>query len=292
MAALTGEVTSTTGAVYIPEKWSDLVIKFREANLKAANFFERRDQDISDSGDTIHFPLATTHTAVEYTEGQQLEDLLQANTETEVEMDIDEYWVNPFVVSDRLAKQSQYDQKAINYRAAGYAIATNIDSALLALSDEFTNTAVNAAGTAISNLDLTDCQYQLDALNVPEEDRMWFLHPVCIKDLMDLTGDYFTSSDFTGANAVSSGKIAGLVGMMLGSPVCKTTNVPTSTTGSPATTYYENVYAHKEAIGCAMQITPEVQEKADINLQGVLCNVRALYGLVTLRADHGIVLNR
>lgn len=188
-----------------------------------------------------------------------------------------------------LSKQSKYDKKALNFKNAGYVIAKAVDTAILDDSANYTNSAVNTAGTSVANTDLTQCQYVLDALDVPEEDRMWFMHPVVIKDLFDLSGNYFTSIDFTDTKALIKGQ---LQRMLLGSPVVKTTNVPTGTTGSPAATYYKNIYAHKQATGVAMQWQPEVQEERSVNFQGDLCNVRALYGIKTLRANHGVILNR
>lgn len=281
--------TSTTGAVFIPEVWSELVLEFRKKRLQAANFFERRDMEVMNFGDTIHFPSDTEYTVVDYTQGNRLTSSLEANTEDEITLTVDQYKVRPFVVSDKLSKQSQYDKKALNFRNAGYAIAKAIDSAIFARSSEFTNAAINTAGTAVVPADLTEAQETLDNLDVPEgEERGWFLSPSTIKDLMDNSGNYFTSLDFSQTQSLVYGQLHYL---LLGSPVYKSTNLPTGTTGSPATTYRKNIYAHKEAIGVAMQIAPEVQESYEVDLQGTLCNVRALYGTVCLRPESGVIIN-
>ena len=80
--------------------------------------------------------------------------------------------------------------------------------------------------------------------------------------------------------------------LLLGSPVVKTTNLPTGTSGSPVSTFRKNMYFHKSAIGLAMQKDIEYQEAYDLDLQGMLCNARALYGTTTLRANHGVLLYR
>ena len=287
--AISNVDTVTTGTVFVPEIWSELVLKFREKYLGAAKFFERRDMEVMNYGDIIHFPQVTEFTATSYTEGNKLEDSLAVNTEDDVDLTVDQYKVRPFLVSDKLSKQSKYDKKAINFKAAGYSVAKAIDSAILADSANYTNDAINAAGTAITNIDLTEAQTVLDELDVPEDERMWFFHPRVLKDLMDLSGNYFTSLDFSEVKALVKGQINK---MLLGSPVTKTTNVPTGTTGSPSATYYKNVYAHKQATGVAMQIKPETQEEYSVNFQGTLCNARALYGIKTLRANHGVIVNR
>lgn len=281
--------TSTTGAVYIPEIWSELVLEFRKKRLQAANFFEHRDMEVMNFGDTIHFPADSEYTVVSYTEGNRLTSSLAANTDSEVVLTVDQYKVRPFLVSDKLSTQSKYNKKALNFRNAGYAIAKAIDTAIFARSSEFTNAAINTAGTAIVPADLTEAQQVLDDLDVPEgEERGWFLSPATIKDLMDNSGNYFTSLDFTMTPSLVYGQLHYL---LLGSPVFKTTNLPTGTTGSPSTTYRKNIYAHREAIGVAMQIAPEVQEEYNLDLQGDLCNVRALYGTVCLRPASGVIIN-
>lgn len=289
MAALSNTDTRTTGAVYIPENWSDLVLYFREKNLGASRFFERRDQDVMNFGDKIHFPIPTEYNVYNYSDGDKLEDNLDVDTDGEKVLTIDLVPMRPFLVLDTLSAQSKYDKKAVNFKNAAYVIAKSIDTAILAQSASFTNSAINAAGTAITNLDLTEAMTTLDALDVPSEERAWFMHPTTIKDLMDLTGNYFTSIDFTGTQSLVNGEITSL---LLGSRVVKTTNVPTGTTGSPAATYYKNIYAHKSAIGVAMQKNVQVQEEYSVNFQGSLCNVRALYGVLALRTDHGVIVNR
>lgn len=295
MASLVSVNTSVSGATEIPEVWAQFVEEHRDANLTAGKFFMDFSQYVSSSGDVIHIPQnLIEQTPATFTEGQRLTDKLQADTESETTITLDTYKVNPFVVSDQLEKQSAYLSKALKYKKAAYAIAKQIDSQILAHSSSFTTTQVNNGGTTITNLDVTEAWTRLNANNVPDEDRQWFFHPWAIKDLYDLSGNYFVSMDF----AEDKPLVKGWTGRaILGSPVVISTNVPTQTTGSPAVAAYANIYAHKEAIYQAHQFRPGVQESKpgdglSIDIQGVLCNVRSLYGTSLGRGDHGVVIDR
>jgi hypothetical protein len=280
--------TTTTDAVFIDEKWDEWVIRFREKNLKAAPFFRRLDATVSESGDLIHIPKVTERSATTFTVGGSLYDDLDPQTETDIQLSVNTYTVSPFLIPDLVSQQAMYNRKAAEYQTSGYAIAKKLDTDVLADYSNYTNTAINSSGTTIDNKDITSAQVTLDEADVPEEDRMFFMHPRCRKDLLDLTGDYFTSIDFSSTKGLESG----IVGYLVGSPTVFTTNVPTASVGSPSTSRYVNIYAHREATALGMQWTPQVQEQYKIERQGTLCNVRALYGIKTTRADHGVAIYR
>jgi len=284
--------TRQTGSVYIPRILSDMIIKVREKKLRAAHFVTRRN-DAKYAGQTIDFPVATAATSFNYVDGNRLSDNLQASIDTKVSLTISQVPMSPFLILDTLSAQAKADKKAVEYVNSSYVIAKAIDTSILSEGLNFsTNTIQNEGApttTALTNTHLTAAQMTLDDLDVPEEDRVWFFRPKVLKDLMDLTGNYFTSLDFSKTQALVEGQIHF---MLLGSPVVKTTNMPTATAGSPVATYGKNMYFHKDAIGVAMQKDVETQEEYNMDMQGTLCNVRALYGTATLRANHGVLLYR
>jgi hypothetical protein len=177
----------------------------------------------------------------------------------------------------------------MKYKKAAYAVAKNFDSYVLALSSSFTTTAVNSGGSTITNNDLTEAWATLNGNDVPTQERSWIFDPWCIKDLYDLTGNYFTSTDFSNRQGLVSG---GNPAPLLGSPVYISTNMPSTTAGSPAQPIITNIYAHKEAIGWAAQFKDDVQEDYMMELQGTLCNVRNLYGASLLNGAMGVQIKR
>jgi hypothetical protein len=297
MANITGQNTSTTGDYRISEVWSERVAEQLQANLQATRTFADFSEEVMSRGDVIHIPSKeTAKSVVTFTEGNQLLDNLAAATETGTNLTIETYEVLPFTVSRKLKKQSFYREKDLEYRNAAYAIAKAVDTAILANSSSFDNT-VNSGGGTITNKDLTQALTNLDEADVPETDRTWLFSPASLQDLMDLSGNYFTSFDFAGAKTLVEGTRGLLSDMILGSPAIKTTNLPTGSFGSPATSGVYNLYAHRDAIAYAMQFRPTVEETkpgdgVEINIQGQFCNVYTLYGTTAWRTDHGVRIGR
>jgi len=283
MSALSNSNNRTTNAVEVPEVWSSLVLEFQKENLVLANLVERRDMDVANYGDVIHFPVTAALSAGSYTDGARATENLSANTDTEVTVTINQApWVN-FCIVWTLSAQSKYDIKAERLRAAVHGVNKSIDSYLAGLTTSFATT-VNSGGGALVLDDVVDSFTTLNTANVPSENRAWVLKPICYGDLLKLTGNYFTSIDFRGNKPMTDGQI----GMLLGSPVYFSTNM--GTVGSPAVT--RNLYFHKQALGLAMQKDVKVEETYDQDAQGDLVTVKSLYGASVLRADYGVVLER
>jgi hypothetical protein len=279
----------TTHANYIPELWPGMVIEFRDKNLVMAGLVDRRDIDASQYGDVLHYPVTSSGTAVTYAAGNRLTDNLQVDTDGKVDITIDQFKMHPFHIPWNVKDQVKYDTMALAMRQSGEAVARVIDSAIHteAISG-FTGTAQNdPAAAQVDDLALGDIVGAYVALNssdVPSTDRAWVFHPSAYGELLSISGNYFTSFDFRQGRPLENG----MIGQMLGSPVYQSTNVGTKSEGSPAETAYANLYFHRDALGVAMQHTPEVESAYDIDTQGILGNVRAGYGLKTLRADHGL----
>lgn len=285
MANISGMNSAATDAVFIPQMYSKLVLAARHANLVAAKLFENRSSD-GKLGSAVDFPIKSTMASVAWTIGKRLTDNLAAATETKKTITMDQEVVAPFHISKRLKTQELYDQVALSAKESMYAVEKTIDTYVLGKSSEFTNAAVGTAGVALTNIVCTAAVQSLDIVDAPATERFWLLDPRCKKDLFDLTGNYFTSMDFAGSKAL----VTGQQGDLLGSPVYFSTNLPTGTTGSPATTYRKNIYAHKQAIGVVMQREAEYEIEYDIDTQGWIGNTSALFGAAGLRVDHGVIV--
>ena len=289
MASLVGVNTSVSSAVDIPEFWDKYVIQLLESNLVADKVMMDFSYKIKGGGDTIHIPTnQILQTAATFTEGNRLTDKLQANTETTKDISVATHKVNPFVISKRLDAQSIYDEKALKFKKAAYAVAKAFDSAMLALAVS-SHPTVNSGGSTITNLDVTECWTRLNDHDVPASDRAWVFNPWCVKDLYDLTGNYFTSMDWTSEKPLTNGQMPK---MLLGSPVYISTNVAQTAAGSPAQNLMNNLYIHKEAVGFAANFRDATEYEYDMDIQGYLGNVGSLYGGVLLDGYKTITLNR
>lgn len=286
MATLTGLHTPTTNAVEVPELWPGLVLEFQKSNLVFANLVERRDQDVANGGDIIHFPVTAEASAVAYTNGKRVTDNLNANTDTEATLTINKFYFSGFHIPYHLAAQSKYDIKAERARAAGYAIAKQIDSDISALYSSLSNSVINDAADDLVVADIIGAYTTLNAKDVPTTDRAWVFDPSAYGELLSMTGNYFISYDFRQGRPMENG----LIGQILGSSVYQSTNVPTVSEGSPASTVYKNLYFHKQAFACAMQVMPSVDDVYDADTMGDLFNVKTAYGVTVLRGDFGVAI--
>jgi len=293
MAASTNQLTNendlTTHANYIPEVWPGMVVDFRESNLVMSNLVNRRDIEVANYGDTFYYPITSKGTAVTYVAGYKLSDSLQVDTDDVITLSIDQFKMHPFHIPWNVADQVKYDTMAINMRQAGVAIAEAIDSYVHSVAIAGFTTHVNdPSGTAqVADLAIDDILTAFTTLNtsdVPSGERAWVFHTSAYKELLSL--DYFVKHDYVDDSPMTTG----LIGSMLGSPVYQSTNVGTTTGGSPAETTYGNLYFHRDAIALAMQRQPEMEQQYDIDTQGIFGNVRTGFGCVILRADHGVVI--
>ena len=277
---------------YIPRILSDYILGVREKNLQAAKFVTRRDMDVAEFGQTVDFPVDADFTAYNYADGNRLTDNLSSAIDTIVSLTVSQIPMRPFMILDTAKTQAKADLKALKLKRAGYIIAKTIDSSILSEGLNFSANTIqneNTPTTAITLAQLVACKATLDKLDVPEEDRVWFLSPQVIQDMMGLPGNYFTSLDFAQTQSLVKGQISQL---LLGSPVVVTTNLPTGTSGSPVSTFTKNMYFHKSAIAVATQRDVEYQEEYNMDLQGTLRNARSMYGTKCLRSNHGVLLYR
>ena len=277
--------TTTTNANEIAQIWSPLVVEFLQANLVLAKLVTDRSVDVATKGDTIYFPVTATRTTYAYTDGMRLTDTLGANTDSNVTLTINQARISPALIPWTLEAKSKYDQKALRLRESTYGIAKFIDSYIAALATGFSYN-VTTTSVTVANL-LTAFQY-LNVANVPNDDRAWVFHPSVVSDLVGLTAGFFIQTLSSDEKSLMTGKI----GMILGSPVYISTNVYPSTSGSPASSVYANMYFHRSAIGYAALKKPEIESEYFMDAQGELINVRCLFGAVMLDSKRGCTITR
>ena len=285
MSAIQNLNTTTTNANEIAQIWSPLVVEFLQANLVLAKLVTDRSVDVATKGDTIYFPVTATRVTYAYTDGMRLTDTLGANTDTNVTLTINQARISPALIPWTLEAKSKYDQKALRLRESTYGIAKYIDAYIAALATGFT---YNITTTSVTVANLLKAYEYLNVANVPQDERAWVFYPTILSDLIALTSGFFIQTLSSDEKSLMTGK----VGTILGSPVYLSTNIYGSTSGSPASTVYANMYFHKSAIGLAMLKKPEIESEYFLDAQGELINVRTLFGAVVLDAKRGCTITR
>jgi len=268
-------MTTTTGDVFIPEVWSKMVLMATEPELVLANLVTRLDSDVAGKGKSIHVPNVSSLAANDKVAGSEVQ--LQAPTETEVEVTIDQHKESSFLVEDILALQADYSLSKMYSEKAGKAIAKAIDSSIAALASGF-STTYGTYNTAITTDVILDSIEALDEADVPMSDRHFVYRPDVKRDLLDLST--YTSKDFVSGAPVSSG----LIGDLYGVKTYMSTNIVK--TGNNT----DNMLFHKEAIALAMQQSPRVQSEYSAKDLGTVVVVDTVYGVKELRDDFGVLI--
>ena len=297
MAYPTPAVTTTTGAVFIPEIWSDEVIAAYKKNLVAANVFKKMSFK-GKKGDVIHIPKPTRGAAS--VKAASTAVTLIAATETEVQVPINLHYEYSRFIEDIVEVQALSSLRRFYTEDAGYALAKQVDTNLINLGSGFNGgsgtTAYNKAligsnGTteyvAGSNNEavLTDAAIRrtiqrLDDNDVPTEGRFFLVPPSARNTLMGL--DRYTAMDFVGeagnANTIRNGQIGNLYGM----PVYVSSNADT-TSGSAAARVC--LMGHQDAAVLVEQMSVRSQTQYKQDHLSTLYTSDTIYGVKELRDD-------
>lgn len=239
-----------TSGVFIPELWSDEVRRFRDQKF-VATMYTKKVSFEGRKGDTLHLPYISR--AAVNTKLPETPVTLQSRTESEFTMTIDQYKESSFMIEDILNIQSAYNLRREYTREAGYALARDMDNAVLALRAAVNNFAAQRiyntvdgtlAGSASRPLDqaaILAAKEILDLADVPEEGRVLMVGVQQYNDL--LTIDAFVRDEYVSVRPTETGR----VGQIYGIPVIKTTQI-----GRNSATGYVN------GTGAAAQPTPGV----------------------------------
>jgi hypothetical protein len=264
------------------EVWAQEMIVARESYLVAAKCVKRFDSEVKNFGDIIHIPEVADLHVHAVTEGETV--TYQANTENEEQITIDKYYEVSFLVHDKFAAQTKYRYAQEMAKKAGYALAKQMDTDILALYANAAN-SIGDGNTVISKANLLAAIALLDGADVPSDDRHFIVEEVGKAQLFNI--DDFIKYDSTGqaSPAVTGSRQGGEFGSIYGIKVHVSTNVPTEV-ATPDVVH--GLLFHRDAIGLAVQkdIKTETQRKAE--LLADLWVSQALYGVHMIREDHAV----
>jgi len=276
----------TDSAMLIPEKWSNRVNDFFRAQLKAAAFFEDWSEDVADGGDIIHRPVITEMAA--QTKTAATEVVLQDNTDSTITLTINTHKHVAFMIEDVVSSKFKGSYKAQDVYAknAGYTTAGSLEDALLLLINGFSQT-VGSSSANLADSNIRAAIAYLDAANVPQEDRAFFLHPNVVWNQLMGIDRYTLVQNVAGAN---NPVLKGQTHTLYGYPVITTSRL-TVTTG-----HRNGGYAHSSAIAFAvanpsgMSGPNHVRLQTDYILQhlGTLVVADVIFGAIENRDTSGV----
>jgi len=299
----TNQVGVAVAGNFIPELWSDEVIGAYKSNLVVANLVTKLSHK-GKKGDTIHIPVPARGSASAKAVNTQV--TLSAATNSVVNVSIDQHYEYSKLIEDIAEVQSLASMRKFYTDDAGYALATQVDTKLFALTEALQSGTVggsNAAawetavigsvgttaytGNSSNAADITDAGIRamilkLDNADVPMDNRSLICPPIAASDMLGI--NRFTEQQFIGSgDAIKTGKI----GQIYGCDVFITSNAPTTTTANTATDRV-GVLLHKDALVLAEQLGVRSQTQYKQEYLGDLFTSDTIYGVAELRNDAGV----
>jgi N4-gp56 family major capsid protein len=297
----TNHVTLTTANTFIPEVWSDEIIASYKKSLVMANLVKKMNFK-GKKGDTVHIPAPTRGSASLKAASTQV--TLQAATESEVVVTIDKHYEYSRLIEDIVSVQALSSLRGFYTEDAGYALARQVDSDIIALgrgvnggggttaySGAFSGadgSTAYVAGTNTGMGALTDAAIRrsiqrLDDNDFPMDGRFLVIPPSTRNTMMGIAR--YTEQAFVGEQGGNNTIRNGEIGNVYGTPVFVTTNADT-TSGSTATRIV--LFGHRDFAVFVEQQGVRSQTQYKQEYLANLFTSDTIYGVKELR-DNGAV---
>jgi HK97 family phage major capsid protein len=301
-------VNKTNADKFIPEIWSDEVIAAYKANLVLANLV-RKMSFKGKKGDTLHIPKPTRGTAAAKAANTAV--TIQANTESEVQVLIDQHFEYSRFIEDIVETQALSSLRSFYTEDAGYALAKKVDDTLIALGKSFgdgdasdwvhsaayfidasTGLTLYALDTVTTSDLFTDAGFRkliqlMDDADVPMDGRKFAIPPSLRNAIMGI--DRYNSSDFVDGRGVNNGQI----GKLYGIDIYVSSNMPTIETAadnSVGDAIKAALLFHTDTMVFAEQLGVRSQTQYKLDYLSTLYTADTLFGTKVVRPEAGFVL--
>ena len=285
MALGSSHVTNTTAATFIPEIWSDEIIASYEKSLVVKPLVRAMSM-VGKKGDTIHIPKPDRGDAS--SKAAETQVTLIAGTTGELVVTIDQHFEYSRLIEDITDVQALNSLRRFYTEDAGYALATNVDTALITEAGtgftaqmNFVDGGIDGTGPAVA---FNDAGFRqaiqiLDDNNVPGDSRVFVIPPAVKREMLGVS--QYISSDFVTGQPVTNGKIGSLYGV----DIFVSTNLATAAGETDCLLF------HKDALVLAEQLGVRTQTQYKQEFLADLMTADTLYGVETYRAEAGVVVS-
>jgi len=304
----TSIVNKTAADKFIPEIWSDEVVAAYKANLVLANLV-RKMSFKGKKGDTLHIPKPTRGVATAKAANTAV--TIQANTESEVQVLIDQHFEYSRFIEDIVETQALSSLRSFYTEDAGYALAKKVDDTLIALGKSFgdgdasdwvhsnayfidasTGLTAYALDTVTTSDVFTDAGFRkliqlMDDADVPMDGRKFAIPPSLRNAIMGV--DRYNSSDFVDGRGVQNGQI----GKLYGIDIYVSSNMPvieTAGDNSVGDAIKAAILFHTDTMVLAEQLGVRSQTQYKQEYLSTLYTADTLFGTKVVRPEAGFVL--
>ena len=281
-------VNNTNHASFIPKLWSDEIIAEYEKSLVMKPLIKSLKM-VGKKGDTINIPMPVRGSANQKLTETQV--TLVADASENKQIVVDQHWEYSRLIEDITSVQALASMRKFYTQDAGYALATKVDSDLVATAiasfstvGHSTDTGLVVPAVAGSAGDFSDAAFRdaiqiLDDADVPMDNRKLVVPPAARNHIMGI--DRYVSSDFVNGKGVVNGKIGELYGIN----VYVSTNLPDNGSGEKPCLLF-----HTDALVIAEQMAVRTQTQYKQEYLADLMTADTLYGEDVYRADSGVVM--
>jgi hypothetical protein len=280
-----GNMDTTTKASFIPALWGAKLNDFYRANLVAAKFFEDLSDEVVGGGNIIYIPNISQMTANTKTQGSAV--TLNDQTDGKVTLTINTWKEVSFLVEDIVAAfmMRSYRMQERWMKNAAYTVASTLETSLLNLCRGFSQT-VGTSALSFNDSEIRQAIAYLDAANVPQEDRAFFLHPNVVWNQLMGINKYTLAINTAGADPVTKGPIATLYGI----PIYVTSNL------AVYLGHRDGMLAGRDALNWAASNLTGGTQNGPVRLQtqyvqeylGTLVTADIIYGVIENRDTSGV----
>ena len=300
-------VAKTQADKFIPEIWSDEVIAAYKKNIILANLVNKMTMK-GKKGDTLHIPKPTRGVATAKAANTAV--TIQADTETEVLVTIDQHFEYSRFIEDIVEVQALSSLRRFYTDDAGYALGKKVDDTLMALGitfgngtsswahsnayyvDASTGLTAYAADTVTTSDVFTDAGFRnliqkMDDADVPMDGRKFVIPPSLRNSILGETR--YNSSDFVDGRGVQNG----LIGQLYGIDVYVSSNCPVIETAAENTAgdaIRAALLFHTDTMVLAEQMSVRSQTQYKQEYLATLYTADTLFGTKVVRPEAGFVL--
>lgn len=268
----------------IDEKWDMEIEEARYANAVIMPRIANKSGVVKKSGDRINVTVKPKYTVGDV--GSNGAFVPQTITPTSVAVVVDQHKQVAIETEDKAEAQSFWDPESDFPKDAGAAMAVKYDTDIAALHGDFTSNVVGEEGTPeiFGTSKVRAALLKLADRNVPLRELSFLLPPIAFYS------GVFTEAQLTAADAAGLPKNVLTTNYrfpLLGVPAYETTCLTTVGTA------IKGLLLHKSAMAIAMQKNNEIKraERTSALVLSYVVVIQSLYGIKTIREDHGVVIN-
>lgn len=276
---MAGNITPTTAAKYIAEKWTKKIEKPFYKSLYFKDLVTDRSELFADGGTKGHIPFMSSYDARDKSVGTAV--TYDANTETEITLTINKHKYLAFLIEDITKVQASYGIQAAYRDAQTEAVLRAMDTDLGGLH---ASAGTNVSGGAtVDDADMLSIVLALDLADAPQTGRSGVVTSKVMGDFRAV--NKYSAYDQTGKTGLAvsnSAAIASVYNMDL----FMSNNVVDDVTNT------HNLFFHKSAISLAIQLKPTYKMEDSVDYIGVKSVLHAIYGYTVERSTAFVDLER